>query len=179
MRNDKSFSAAKTMPAQTNPICEIVIDPRINDLNFGPPIASPKSPYPPPYRFLHCKSRWKHRHDTNETVTKVIEENTSPPLLKAFGRNIMPVPMKALSRVKNDLVVDASPGFFVRLELFRCPRRGLVSPGLRDSSSSVSIADSSSDSAKSSPAKLPYRSKNPTKFFVTGLVALYKRLCWR
>jgi hypothetical protein len=73
--NDERFSAVKTIPAQTKPICEMIIDARIKDLNFGPPIASPRSPYPHPHRFLHCRSRWKHTQDRSETVTKVIEEN--------------------------------------------------------------------------------------------------------
>jgi hypothetical protein len=100
--NDKRFSAVKTIPTQTKPICEMAIDVRIKDLNFRSPIASPGSPCPPPYRFLHCRSKWKHTQDRSETATKVIEENNIPPLLKAFGKNIIPMPMKALSKAKND-----------------------------------------------------------------------------
>jgi hypothetical protein len=33
-KNDKRFSAVKTIPAQTKPICEMTIDARIKDLNF-------------------------------------------------------------------------------------------------------------------------------------------------
>lgn len=100
--NDKRFSAVKTIPTQTKPICEMAVDVRIKDLNFRSPIASPGSPCPPPYRFLHCSSKWKHAQDRSETVAKVTEENNIPPLLKAFGKNIIPVLMKALSKAKND-----------------------------------------------------------------------------
>lgn len=65
----------------------------------------------------------------------------------------MPVPMKALSKVKKDFNVVASPAFSGRRELLRRPSSGLVSLG-RASASSSSL-DSSSDSARSSPAKLP------------------------
>lgn len=43
-KKDEKFSAVKMMQAQTNPICEIVIDERIKDLILGPPISSPISP---------------------------------------------------------------------------------------------------------------------------------------
>jgi hypothetical protein len=59
----------------------------------------------------------------------VIEENNIPPLLKAFGKNIIPVPMKALSNVKNDFVVEASPRFFVLREILQRPGSGLASLG--------------------------------------------------
>lgn len=59
--------------------------------------------------------------DRSETITKVIEENNIPPLLKAFGKNIIPVPMKALSNVKNDFVVEIPPGFFALRRRCRLP----------------------------------------------------------
>ena len=43
-RNEARFSAVKMMPAQTKPICDIVMDPSIKALNLGPPIAAPNSP---------------------------------------------------------------------------------------------------------------------------------------
>jgi hypothetical protein len=66
--------------------------------------------------------------DRSETVTKVIEENNIPPLLKAFGKNIIPVPMKALSKVKNDFVVDASPWLLRSSGILAAPQKwpGLV-----------------------------------------------------
>jgi hypothetical protein len=58
-----------------------------------------------------------------------IEENNTPPLLNALGRNIIPVPTKAFMRVKNVFVVPASP-FRIALEGFLLPRSGLLSSTL-------------------------------------------------
>lgn len=120
-------------------------------------------------------------HVNMETTTIAMEEKRIPPLLKAFGKNMIPVPTKALSSVKKALICPASPGFLA-FELLRRRRRGVLSPpaAWASSSSPDSTAMSSSDSYRSSPAKPPYRSRNATKFLVTGAVTLSSRprCCW-
>ena len=43
-------------------------------------------------------------HVNMETETNVMEENRIPPLLKAFGKNMIPVPTNAFRSVKKDLI---------------------------------------------------------------------------
>lgn len=117
------------------------------------------------------------------TRMRVIEENSMPPFRNALGRNMIPVPMKALRRVKNDLVRLASPALMGgRRVVLRRPSSGLRSVGCVSASvsasASLSTKDSSSDSLRFSPAKLPYNSRKETKFFVTGLVTFCSRFCF-
>lgn len=65
--------------------------------------------------------------ERREMTIRVMEENRRPPLLKALGRNMIPVPTKALIRVKKDFTSPASP-FLVAFEDFLRPRSGLLSP---------------------------------------------------
>ena len=175
-RKEYMFSAKKMTPAQTKPSWDRVIEAKIMDRVLLPPTASAISPYPPPNRARHCKSKWNARQETADTVTSVIDENRSPPFLKALGRNSTPVPTNDLSSKKNVLVIEASPGLLAALEVLRLPNNGRLSPfclsspnsRCSSSSSSSSIAFSSSESSRSSPAKEPYRSRKYTKFLVIG-----------
>ena len=135
-----------------------MIDARVIDLILLPPIASAISPYPPPYLARHFSSKWKARQEINEIMTNVTREKANPPFLNAFGRNSTPVPMNDLIKRKNVLVKLAFPGLLALVD-FRLPSRGLLSPSpspeINRSSSSLSTAVSSSDSARSSPANEP------------------------
>lgn len=118
--------------------------------------------------------------DSMDTLIRIIDENSMPPFLNAFGRNIIPVPMNALSNVKNVLLVVASPVLGGLLEDLRRPSNGLFSLGWSsDCPSGSPSTDSSSDSPRSSPAKFPYRSRKLTKLLVTGVVTLLNRSCCR
>lgn len=123
-------------------------------------------------------------HEATATTSMVIEEKTIPPLLNAFGKNMIPVPTNALIKVKKVFTVPASP-FLTAREDFRVPSSGRLSPALSGCPSSSSSSSSSSESPRSSPAKFPYRSRNSMKFLVPGTVVtldarpIFRRMCSR